>query len=822
MQLPRIIDIAREDIAAGLRHLGRRPGLAAVGILTIALGIGAATAAFSLVRALILRPVAAPEPERLVVASAVDRRGHQQLIGLDAIAALAAEQHSFETLGGYSGGGLVRVDANGVQDLRAVEVVTGSYFASLGIQPYLGRLISPSDAPDTGATAHVVVLRYGFWQERFGGDPHVVGQTLRVDGMSLRIIGVTPPDFTGLQVDVAPDLTFPLWLMRELDTPPNPTRMVHAHDIFGRVRPGVTPAQAGAELKALWPSVHATFAPAGLSGDRLAAYRSEVLHVESIANGFSNMRNRYGTALEWLLALTGLLLLVACVNMGGLLLSDTAARRTELAVRVVLGAGRARLSWQMLTESLLLTSAGVVLAVPFAWLTSRAVGAILWTGSVPMTRAVTPDGSVLVVACAAALATGLGVGVLPVWVVRQHTSNSDGPTRGFTHRTGRFARGLLVAQVALSVVLLFSAGLLSRSLFQLQHVDLGFGGQVLVARLVPEPNGYQDLDPAAYYRQLHDDLVSLPGVTSVSFSSVFPAPILAPQTINRIDGRAAGAVDGAMDMVSPGFFRTVGMTVVRGRDFDWHDTAQSRPVALVNETLARRLFGTAAAIGRQIRIGADAARSRVEIIGVVHDARMGDLHRVPVPMVFRPYWQEVASLRVPLVEIRAPAISPGLADGLRRVVAAAGREYYSRAATLDELTRQAMVRERALGWAALILGGLAALLVGVGIYALLAYAFTRRAREMGVRLALGASRAAIVRMIAGQALALAVGGALIGAPAALLAGHAMASLLFQLSPGDPATLAAVVTLTAAIALAAGARPALRASRVDPMTTLRAE
>jgi len=545
--------------------------------------------------------------------------------------------------------------------------------------------------------------------------------------------------------------------------------------------------------------------------------------VESIATGFSRLRSRYAAPLQMLFVLAGLLLFITCANLGGLLLARVGSRDRDLTVHAALGASSSRLARQLIAESTLLSVLAAALAVPVAWWLSRAIGSMVWTGTVPLTLDLAPDGRILVFVAGVAVVTGVLIGVLPA----RHAGRralAGSPARTATPGTNRIGRALLAGQVALSLALIFPAGLLHRSLQNLEHLDIGFDDRDIgLARTLPLPGGYDNLDLATYYRELHERLEAAPGVEAVGFSRAFPGP-----TVSAIDMAPAGApgdataIDGAMELITPGFFRTIGMRVLDGRAFDWQDDERSRGVVIVNEVLARRLFDNGRAIGRRIRLGAEPHRQDLEIVGVVNDARFGDYRSVPVPMAFRPRWQEPALLRQPVVLVRSRLGSAEAERTLREVVASFRRESLTGTISLETQIDRTMTEDRLMARLSLWLGGMALVLAITGVYAVLAYGFARRRREIGVRLALGARPSGIARIVLRQGLGITLAGIALGVPLALVIGRAMTSLLFGLSPLEPVTLVLVAAACLAAAMLAAAIPALRASRVDPVVVLQAE
>lgn len=818
-----------QDVRYALRHLRRAPGFSLVAILTLALGVGANTALFSLLNAVVLRPLPIKEPQRFVVVSRVNQRGQSRNIPLVTVAELARDHRSLETLAGYSCCGMFTTDANGVLSASPVEFVDQQYYPMLGVRPFLGRLISTEDAPQATDSVPVVVLGYGFWQRQFGGHPRAVGQTLRVAGVALTIIGVTPPGFSGLQVDVAPDITVPITLYPRLaSTAPDPKRPLQGNYAIGKLRQNATLDHVRAELGALWPSIREASVPPGYSPSEQDEFRSSHVRVESIATGFSSLRDRYSKSLTMLVGLTGLLLMVACVNLSGLLLARAAARDHELAVRMALGASRGRLAQGLLVESLLLSVGGTAVALPLAWWTSKALGRMMYTGVLSLTVPLTPDWRVLSLAAAAAIGTGVVIGAMPAWAAgRRDPRVGLQQARPIAHTTDRWAKALLVAQVAISLVLLLCAGLLTRSLANLRALDAGFHAKGMVlARLSQQPDGYRNLDEATYYPELVERLSTLPGVRSVSLSRLFAqvvneTALLQPVALAEV---VSGSVDvGAlMDAVSPRFFETVGIPLLDGRDFTWRDDSRSPAVVIVNSSLARSLFPSRNAIGQRIRVGTDPKLRALEIVGVVGDASFGSLRASHVPVVFRSWLQSGAYARYPIVEVRTGVAPKSLGDEVRRAAASLGREYVLNLRTPEDQLSASLARERVTAALSSFFAGLAILLAAIGLYGFLAYDVARRTREIGVCMALGASRPMVLRMVVWQGLVLTSLGIAIGVPCALAVGRLTGALLFDLAPSDPVTLTGAAGFLTIVGTVAALVPAVRASSVDPMVAVRSE
>jgi predicted permease len=821
-----MVDAVLQDARYAVRQLRRSPWFTVAVVATLALGIGVNAALYSLLSALLLRPLPVKDPRRLVVLSVTDQRGQDaRLIYTDTFNELRTHQRVFESMSMYSGGGVLTTEARGVMVPASIEGGTPEYYGVLGVRPYLGRFITADDAPSVGEAAPVVILGYRFWQRNYGGDAHAIGEQFIVDGFPLTIIGITPPEFPGLYVEAGADFSVPMSVVRRLAG--DPKRPIRARNLIARLRPDVTLDQARAEIAAIWPSIQAATIPPGFAAREQADMKAQQIHLESLANGFSTLRTRYANPLMVLLALAALLLVIGCVNLSGLLLARAVARDQQLAICLALGATRGRLIQQLLVESLLLSVLGAIAAIPLSWWVSRGLSAAIRTSGSPLARPMTPDAGVLAVMAAIAVSAGLLVGVLPAWTATRRRDHIGLQAhRLVTSSTSWWGRSLLVAQVALSLVLLVGAGLFVKSLAKLRAIDAGYTTIGIVwTRVTSLPGGYRNLDAGSYYPALVERLSTLPGVRSVALTHFFPAYFgfdLPPQPIARTDD-ASLAADGLMEAVSPRFFETVGISLLQGRDFTWHDNAQTQAVAIVNESLVRKLFPAGDAIGQRIDLGIDDKRRGIIIVGVTRDAVIGNLKAgAHVPVAFRPTLQEPVYLPVPDVVVRASGDVRAVGAAIQRTVPTFGREYVRRTQTLDEQFDLTLLQERLLATLSSSFAGLALLLAFIGLYALLAYAVSRRTREIGVRMALGASRGSVLRMIVRESVALTVIGVVIGMPCALATTRLTGRLLFGLSPADPATLVGASVFFVVVGALAGLRPAHRASTIDPMAALRCD
>ncbi|MGH9346856.1 MAG: ADOP family duplicated permease [Vicinamibacterales bacterium] len=809
------------------RSIRRAPGVSLVIVLTIALGGGANIALYSAFHALVLRPVVTGTPDPLLMVSRVSPTGLARPMPIATIGEFTRHQTVFDELCGYAGGALLTVEVDGTPAPAILEFIAGPYYSVLGVRPFRGRLLSTEDAPFAGEPAPAAVLGYDFWRQHFADGEAVVGRTIRVEGVPLTIVGVTPRGFSGLQVDIAPSVTIPAALFERLiDAPPNPRRLPQVSTIVGRLRPGASLRDARREVAAVWPRVQAATVPAAFDLKEQDEFRSMRASVEPIDAGFSSLRRSYAQPVRMLVALTGVLLVIACVNLAGLLRARAAAREHEIAVHLALGASRRRLVSHLITETLVLSFIGAGLALPLAWWGSRALGIALWDGFVPMTLRLTPDARVLGLTVVTAAGIGIGLGLLPAWrATRQGLHRHLALVRSSAPASPS-GKPLVIGQLAMSLTLVFAACLFARSLIHLETLDPGFRVEdVLLAKLTPQPGGYRSVDPSTYYPELVRRLSMLPGVRTVSLSRLFTGAIderAAAHTVALSEAGEIEHVSAAMDLISPSFFDTVGIPLLQGRDFTWRDSREQPAVAIVNQRLARDLLSPESVVGRHIRIGTDPARQFVEVVGIVGDASMGNLRSVHLPVVFRPALQE-PQFRRPLVEIHAPAAGAvPLADSVRRTVLALGREYVLHVGTLENELHRMLTRERIVVVLSATFAGLALLLAFLGVYGLLSYAVTYRTREIGVRMAVGASRAAVLRMIVREAALMTLAGLAIGIPFALATGRLAGALLFEVTAWDGGALAAAVGLLTVVGLAAGLSPGLRASGVEPKQALHVE
>jgi predicted permease len=816
-----------------VRVLTRNPSFTAVALLSLALGIGANTAVFTLVNALLLRNLPVRNPERLVELSSVRRDGKIPF-SFPTFREVEQGQRVFSGLIGWSPAGMYNVEVNGVLSQEHVRAVTGNYYSELGVSPLLGRLITPEDVnPHNGSTSQVAVLGYEFWQSRFGGAPDVVGKTIRIEGQPFTILGITRKWFAGMTPGEPPEVTIPITAQ-----PLIWGRSIQGLDdrsllwVFatGRLKDGVTIEQARAQLQSFWPDVLATTAPTQTPGLRLQTFLSMGLDVAPAATGIAkDLRSKFTRPLYVFLGIVGLILVVACVNLANLMLARAAARSHEMSVRVALGASRWVLARQVLTESLTLSLAGALLGLAFAYWGSRFLVSLMAQAHLaPLTFDLRPDLRVLALTAGTAILTGILLGLVPAWrasredpsfVLQQNARSSAGGV-------GRLSKALIVTQVALSVVLLVGAGLLVGSFERLSSIEFGFQKEnLLEITLNHRSGGYQDLDMSAYHTQLIRRISSLPGVRSVGFSdSSVPNPEGWRYTAAAMSGDSSARADlmSNLAIISPGFFRTLGIALLRGRDFEWADDEHHPHLAIVSNSLAARLFSGGNAIGQRIRFGVTPELQNLEIVGIASDARVFDLRDTSALVVYVSGLQLPKGFQWGFLFVRTNEPPEVIARPVVDEIELLGHEYVSRTRTVAQVASQFLVPERVTAVLSGFFAASALLLASVGLYGLMSYAVVRRTREIGIRVALGANRENILWMVVRETLALALLGLALGVPCALAASRLIASMLFGVSPADLPTMAAVSLLLLIVALVAGYLPARRASVMDPMVALRSE
>lgn len=816
------------DLRFAFRQLLKSPGFTVVALATLALGIGANAALFSIIDRLLYRPLPVPAPERLVILAGVGSKGgFYPEFNYPLFEDYARSQTVFENLSATSSIP-VGVGAHGLPERRTAAVVSGNYFAMLHVDAALGRTFSPSEGRQIDDTP-VVVLSHHLWQAQFAADPAVIGQTVGVNGHPFTIIGVAPREFNGTTRGETPDLYVPITLYGELtsDRPggdhPLRSRYFTWHQIMGRLKDGITPEQATIAMQALTKQIHAA----------TLANTPEMLALMPGAQGFIDQGIQgTGRPLRMLLAISGLVLLIACANLANLQLARASVRAREFAVRFALGASRARVLRGLLAESVLLSLLGGMLGILVAaWLT--ALFQRFQLPDQPFNLAVDINLRLLAFTVAVSIVTGVAFGLAPAWQASRTNPGLELKTGlGATERRGwrkAFRGSLVVIQVALSLVVLVSAGLFSRSLWKLQQVDAGFEpSSVVLMSLDLNLNSYNPVRAAAFYSELLARTRALPGIEAASLALNTPLSGRTPgMSVNRIDDyepKPGEHLFADVNFVAEDYFRTLGIHLLSGREFTAADTATSPRVAIVDEAFAQLYHPGAPSVGWRIYNPVQNPKEGsqpIEVVGIVRSVRNRALTEQPKRMMFFPVSQQ--SWPTLTLAVRTGIGSSATIPMLRALVKTLDANLPVFDVRTFEQQRSGSLSFQRLTTTLLIGFGMLTLsLVALGLYGLLAYSVSQRTREMGLRLALGAQMRDVIRLVLRQGFALVAIGLLFGLGAAMASTTLLRSYLFQIEPLDLPVFATAPLIFLIIATLACWFPARRAARVDPMVALRAE
>jgi predicted permease len=832
-------DALSQDLRYAFRLLRRDPVFTAVAVLSLGLGIGASTTVFGVFNAVMLRPLAAAEPGRLVLLQPVRRDGRAVLFN-PIFEELRTRQTTLSGLFAVSDQPFLKVtfDDGAAPLYVRGSLVSGTYFPVLGVSAAAGRLLTARDdepADVSGADGCAAVISNKLWTARFNRDPNVIQHTLQVRRSVCPIVGVAPPTFDGHQAGYSVDVWLPIRPMTDRKLLESP-RMAFFSGVMGRLAPGVTVSQAEAELTMLFQQAIAATATSAGSNDQQAPRPADFrMRLAPGAQGLDAVRRQYSTALTIVLAVVGVVLLIAIVNVANLLLARGAARVPELATRAALGAGRGRLVRQLATEGCLLAGLGGLLGSTLAWVATPMLASLVTLDYTTIALDAAPDRRVVAVAIATTVATALLAGILPALRSSRSTLRESMARASRTSTGGSqwLTRTLVTAQLSLSLLLVTAAGLLLRTIVHFAGIDPGFQpDHVVVLNVRDETPGAtfgsvdspeQKLQRARLYRTLDERLNALPGVraASVSWLGLFSTNDLSLPLINP--DRAGDRVLCRIDYVSWRYFETTGMEILQGRDFTDRDLEGAERVAIANEALARARFG-GHPLGRRLALDYTGEQDRpFTIVGIVRDSKYSDLRETKAePMMWVPIAQ--APFRVSVVSLRTePGAEVVVARRAEETLRAADSQLMVRGTTTlaSQVNGKASGERLLLGFASSF-GFLALLLAGVGLYGTLAYSVSRRTREIGVRLAFGAQPRSVLRMILADALKLAGLGLVLGAPIALAAGNVMRAFLFGVTPQDPVVLVAAAAVLVGAALLAAYVPARRAAAVDPIDALRAE
>ena len=815
-----------KDIVYGIRMLTKNPGVSLVAVITLALGIGANTAIFSAVNAFLMKPLPVPRASELIRPLEIteDRELNDEMSYPDFLN--YREQSTSFT--GLSAEDMVQValDTENQNDVIWGQVVSANYFDVLDVKPILGRTFMPDEDKTLGGNA-VVVLGHSLWQQRFGADPNIVGKPVRLNNRQYEVIGIAPDYFTGTKFALVLDFWAPMSMAEEIRRNPGllAERGSHWMNVIGRLKPGVSLDQASAELSAIAVRINEAY-----PNDRASSTRAKVM--TETDGRFEDMGGVFKSGGAIAMAITALVLLIACANVANLMLARAAARRKEIGIRLALGANRARLIRQLLTESLLLAVMGGGLGLLLAlWVTDLMQGFVPVLEYTIIKDFFALDSRALLFTLVISLATGLVFGLAPAW----QSSNPDvvPVLKGVVEvqnrrRFGKLTlrNGLVVAQVALSLVVLVCSGLFIKSFRQAQTMDPGFNNpNGLIVSLNPSLVGYDDEQSRNFYRQLLDRTRGLPGVEAASVARLMPlgdssnsnGPILKEgETLPR--GSAGRTI--MTNVVGPAFFSTMQIPFIEGRDFDDRDQLKTQRVVVINQRMSEMLWPGESALGKRIFIGTE-SREPWDVIGVVKTGKYRSLAEDPRPFIYYSMGQRRPSSMA--LVVRGGVDPRSLVGAIRGEVQALDRRVPVYAVkTMTEHMTYALWAPNMAASFSLAFGVLAVLLSAVGLYSVMAYVVSQRTREVGIRMALGADRSHVLQMITSQGMRLAGVGVVIGMVLSLVLVRVLSSLLIGVSGYDPLILVLVPLLLGSVAFIASYLPARRATKVNPLIALRYE
>lgn len=836
MNTIRPLDTAWQDLKFGARLLWRDKGFAAAAIVSLALGIGANTAIFQLLDTVRLRTLPVERPEELVVihfprGSKLSGRFSSRMPFMTSAQVDSLSQQPlddvFSGLYPWSSGRLNTSTGGEVRNADALWV-SGDLFVGLGVRPAVGRLIEPrDDRPGCGAPP--AVISYAYWQRAFGGNVSALGQTVRLDGQQFEVVGVTAPEFFGVDVGRRFDIAVPLCADALL---PSSRGRIESRGNFwlaviGRLRPGITEAIATERLIAVSPAIMAETVPDGYTSEGQQSYKNNKLHARAAHAGVSDLREEFAQPLVVLLAATGLVLLIACANLANLLLARSTARQREIAVRLAIGASRRRIVGQLLVESVLLAVIGTLLGVVVAGtltdvLVSQLAAGMNNTLFLDLGWNTTVFGFTAAIAAAACLLFGVAPAVTATALAPVTALKVGGRGNTDAERRIGLRQGLVVAQVALSLVLLIGALLFGQTLYNVLTIDAGFDQQVVHAELVHPSWTPTDPRMPLIRQELQQRIATAPGIADAVLVNNAPLSGMWRNEFVYADGKTEKALAN-FSTVSGNYFEALGIPIVSGRTFSEADSPSSPLSAIVNETFAGKFFPGQDAVGRQIwiEVAEGTPITKITVVGVSRDAKYGDIRDAFDPVVHLPIAQEPGGRAVRML-IKPRGRLDGVMPAIVREAAAVNPEISVEMRVIGQQVRDGLVRERLMAALSVAFGALAGLLAAVGIYGVMSYTVARRSNEIGIRLAMGASRSGVLRMVITEAVWLVGAGLLIGTAMGLGAAKAASTLLFGLTPTDPMTIGGAIALLASIGLLASYLPARRASRVDPMNVLRQE
>ncbi|HET6646666.1 MAG TPA: ABC transporter permease [Pyrinomonadaceae bacterium] len=836
-----------KDLRYAFRSLVKRPGFSLIAILTLALGIGANTAIFTLLNAVVFKSLPVPAPQELVFFDDTPSEGTSlgdpptgqwQRFSYANYQYFRDHDQSFQGLSAFrSGEAALGVSSGDSQAGNAAQrarghLVSGNYFSVLGVNAMLGRVLSTDD--DKPGASPAAVMSHAYWSQQWRSDPSIVNKQIVVNGTSFTVVGVMPPKFYGVRVRRSPDLWLPLAFQPQIELRPSAfeDHRVYWLNFVGRLKPGVTLEQAQASTNVALKQFLTNEAGSNLNDDIQSSIANSYVQLAEGSRGISGLRRVYAQALKMLMVIVVLVLLIAGANVGNLLLSRAAARKAEISLRLALGASRYRIVRQLLCESLALAAIGGLCGILLAqWGVSILVALVAQTSPLD----VRPDTPVLVFTAAVSLSVGVLFGLAPA--LRASKTDLTTALKEKSARTGRrqlqfsLASALVVSQVALSMVLLTGAGLFARSLIKLQEEEVGFNrDNVLLAGIDPRLARYKSTELSALYSRLLDRLEAIPGVQSATVATYSPMSGTGRSGTITVRGYTPDPgqdMEVANILIGPSYLETLGVPLLLGRDFGPRDTPAAQKIALVNQSFAQRFFPGQNPIGKQFYFGDEDDPERgedLEIVGVIGDVKYDSAREEAGPTAYRPILQvQDSSAYSSNLQIRSTGDAASLAPEVRQAIAEVDDKLpISGVTTLREQLKDSLDQEKLLAQLVSFFGLLALLLACIGLYGVMAHGVVRRTKEIGIRMALGAERRSIIWMVLRETLVLILIGLAIGIPIALGAGRLIASQLFGLSAADPLTLLGATLVLIGVAILAGLMPARKASRVDPLTALRYE
>jgi predicted permease len=840
-------DSLAQDIRYGIRQILKSPGFSLVAIVSLALGIGANTAIFTLIDDLLLKQLPVRDPQQLLSfgdgtssgTMEVSSTGAYDIFPYEFYRRIASQPNPFQGVTAFASFPTlisVRTSSAAAATQANAHLVSGTFFSVLGANPQLGRTFTPDDAAIPGRNP-VAVISHRYWQQSLASDPAVIGRSLAINGTSFTIIGVMPPQFYGVEVNPqSPDMWLPITMQHEVMLQPSlitPTGLFWIH-IMARRKPGIPTAQAQSWTTAQLQQFLIDRAGGHPPNDRRKEIAATYIPLLSGASGLSYVRSGYERPLEVLMGITGIVLLIACANLANLLLAKAAAREREFSTRLALGSSRARIIRQILTETLVLAFTGGALGLALAFIGTRALIGFVGGSSAAGALTSVPDLRVLAFTSAICVLTGILFGIAPAWrgsrtTVAGALNATVRTSAGAGGRTARLIpRTLVIAQVTLSLLLLSIAGLLLRTLHNLRTQDLGFNRtNVLILTTNPKFAGYQPSQLNALYERILDRVDALPGVRSAAFSGAPPMSRGSWGSPITIAGRPSDPnddTDTLLNRVSPGYFETLGIPLLRGRTIGPQDSASALKTVVVNQTFADRYFPHGDAIGHTFTIADPGVPGVWQITGIVRDSKYNSAAEKPRPFAWLPIEQLTGDDHYGYtLQVQTTGDPAKITGEVRTALAQIDPNLpILDSAPLTEVVDHLIDREKFVSQLSGFFSLLALALACIGLYGVMTWSIVRRTSEIGIRMALGAARQGVLWMVLKESLLLLLIGIALGIPISLAASRVIRAGLFGVSPTDPLTFIAAAAIIAAVIVAAAWLPARRATRIDPMVALRYE